>query len=507
MGYKPQAYLHKNRHGTFAFRWRPPRDIAIQFSQASFVYSLGTKESSIARGRALYASIRANQFVSILRAVKSSKEPTFNTELVRSVIMPDGTEHKFDYDPSKPEDVAEADRVLGALVRGENVSGSEFDNLQRTLEPSLRPSRVRGKTPVISAAFKAFCAEKRSTGAWKDADHSERYDYGPIIAELIEVAGDRPMGSLAIDHLRLFKERILADGTSPTNKAKKLGRLKSFLSWARDVEQITVVSTAILQLPKRKSEALHYEPFSDDDLQKLFGSTEYRDQSFAKASEFWIPLLGLYTGARINELAQLHVDDIGEHDGVTVLSINDEGDKRTKTPASTRKVPIHPRLVEAGLLEYHTLIHDEGWQRLFPELTKSKVDKNGYGKEPGKFFTHYRRAQGVSPEADRRKVFHSFRTTANSKLRFAQVPQERRERLIGHESDATNNKDYRPDDRDQMFPFARLLADLEMLDFGLKHPKYKAQRGHSIERLKAARRRTEKDAAEPGDAAGLAGGK
>jgi hypothetical protein len=45
--------------------------------------------------------------------------------------MPDGTEHKFDYDPSKPEDVAEADRVLGALVRGESVSGSEFDNLQR----------------------------------------------------------------------------------------------------------------------------------------------------------------------------------------------------------------------------------------------------------------------------------------------------------------------------------------------------------------------------------------
>ena len=95
MGYKLQAYLHKNRHGTFAFRWRPPRDVAAQFGQATFVYSLGTKESSIARGRALYASIRANQFVSILRAVKTSKEPIFNTELVRSVIMPDGTEHKL----------------------------------------------------------------------------------------------------------------------------------------------------------------------------------------------------------------------------------------------------------------------------------------------------------------------------------------------------------------------------------------------------------------------------
>ncbi len=110
----------------------------------------------------------------------------------------------------------------------------------------------------------------------------------------------------------------------------------------------------------------------------------------------------------------------------------------------------------------------------------------------------------VSREADRKKVFHSFRTTANTNLRFAQVPQERRERLIGHESEATNNKDYRPDDRDQMFPFALLLMDLEMLDFGLKHPKYEAQLGHSNERQKAARRRAGNDAAEPGDAAVLA---
>jgi hypothetical protein len=59
--------------------------------------------------------MRANQFVSILRAVKSSKDSTFNTELVHSVIMPDGTEHKLDYDPSKPEDVADLIAFLAPL--------------------------------------------------------------------------------------------------------------------------------------------------------------------------------------------------------------------------------------------------------------------------------------------------------------------------------------------------------------------------------------------------------
>jgi integrase len=358
-------------------------------------------------------------------------------------------------------------------------------------------------TPAISAAFQTFCAQKRSEGAWKDPRHAERYDYGPIVAELIQASGDRPIGSLAVEHLRTFKAKILADGSSFGTKAKKLGRVKSFLNWARDEQQLTGVSTAILQLSSRQNEGAHYEPFSDDDLKKLFHSPAYRDQSFAKAYEFWLPLLGLYTGARINELAQLHLDDISKLDGVPVLSINDEGDKRTKTPASSRKVPIHPRLIEAGFLQYHELVSAEGWQRLFPELTRSSIPKNGYGKEPGKFFTKYRRAQGVSLDADRKKVFHSFRTTANSMLRFAEVPQERRERLIGHESEGTNNKVYRPDDLDRMFPIARLLADLEKLDFGLQHPKYDPRHGHRKERLSAARRRSRANAAEPSDQAAL----
>ncbi len=474
--------------------------------QAAYVYSLGTKETTAARVHALYAFIRVHQFVSALRAVKSDKSKLFDTEMVRSIVLPDGTEHKVDYDPGNPAELAEANRILDALVNDERVSDAEFDTLDRALKPSP-PARVRANTPVISAAFQTFCAQKRSEGAWKDPEHAERYDYGPIVTELIQASGDRPIGSLAVEHLRTFKAKILADGSSFATKAKKLGSIKSFLNWARDEQQLTGVSTAILQLSSRKIEAAHYEPFSDDDLKKLFHSPAYRDQSFAKASEFWLPLLGLYTGARINELAQLHLDDISEHDGVPVLSINDEGDKRTKTPASTRKVPIHPRLIEAGFLQYHELVRTEGWQRLFPELTRSNIPKNGYGKEPGKFFTKYRRAQGVSLDADRKKVFHSFRSTANSMLRFAEVPQERRERLIGHESEGTNNKIYRPDDLDRMFPIARLLADLEKLDFGLQHPKYEARQDHRNARVSAAQRRSRTDATEPGDAAALVQGK
>ena len=40
---------------------------------------------------------------------------------------------------------------------------------------------------------------------------------------------------------------------------------------------------------------------------------------------FWLPLLGLYTGARLSELCQLRLGDIREELGVWVISISSSG--------------------------------------------------------------------------------------------------------------------------------------------------------------------------------------
>lgn len=500
------GYLHKNRHGTFAFRWRPPRDLAHLFNQRIYAISLGTKCQGAAWHNALRPAWRMRALVEIIR-VKRPKNELITTELIRRLVLSDGTKEEVDYDPTNPDEVAEADRIFDEVKQ----AGGLADNAPAMPDPQLGPSpattraREAQASPTIREAFKRFCTEKRASDAWKDPNFAERYDYGPIVHELIAVAGDRSIGLLSAQQLRALKDKVLADGGSSTTMRKKLGRLKSFLDWARESEQVTSVSTANLRLPKRAGEAKPYEPFNDEDLKKLFESDSYRLQTFEKASEFWIPLLGLYTGARINELAQLHLGDVTEQDGIPILCIDDEENKATKNAASKRKVPVHRALIEAGFLEYHATIAAEGWTRLFPELTKSQVKKNAYGKEPSRFFTQYRRACGVSREKDRKKVFHSFRTTANSVLRYADVPQERRERLIGHESDATNNRFYRPTDRDKMFPMATLLDELSKLDFGLTHTKYAASLQHRSARLQAARRRGRRGADEPGDAEALRG--
>lgn len=61
------------------------------------------------------------------------------------------------------------------------------------------------------------------------------------------------------------------------------------------------------------------------------------------------------TGARLNEVAQLLVEDVQEVDGVWYFDISDEGEnqKEVKNKASKRKVPVHSSLIYAGFLDFY----------------------------------------------------------------------------------------------------------------------------------------------------------
>jgi integrase len=69
------------------------------------------------------------------------------------------------------------------------------------------------------------------------------------------------------------------------------------------------------------------------------GSNIYRD------AYWWLPLLALYTGCRLEELAQLHSTDLGrDQNGTPFLIIHQEGYRRLKTDSSERNVPVHSQL-------------------------------------------------------------------------------------------------------------------------------------------------------------------
>lgn len=158
---------------------------------------------------------------------------------------------------------------------------------------------------------------------------------------------------------------------------------------------------------------------------------------------YWLPLLGLYTGARINELAQLYLVDIKKTvAGVWYLSIgelDEGGKKRLKNAGSRRNVPIHSSLLALGLIQWKCALEKAGYARLFPELSHDEL--KGFGKAATKWFSAYLKRLGWP--RDNRKVFHSFRGTLVS-VCMNELGMKKHDvaRISGHAVDGGTFADY-----------------------------------------------------------------
>lgn len=175
-------------------------------------------------------------------------------------------------------------------------------------------------------------------------------------------------------------------------------------------------------------------PIRQNELLRLFTGPEY--QSFASNPEFqhfyWLPLIGLYTGARVNEVCQLNPQcDIRAEQGVWIFDVTEksEGDERVKksvknTP-SRRKVPIHSELIRLGLLQYVDSIKENGAKLLFPAWNPSSAGRAAGVAE--RWFRNLIRATGLRDETPQARLvgFHAFRHTflnnaMNNDISFAE---------------------------------------------------------------------------------------
>jgi integrase len=71
----------------------------------------------------------------------------------------------------------------------------------------------------------------------------------------------------------------------------------------------------VAQVATKADPANRRLPYEADDLKKLF-KMRRKD-----GADHWLPLLALWTGARLEELGQLHVSDVRQQEGVHYLAI------------------------------------------------------------------------------------------------------------------------------------------------------------------------------------------
>lgn len=263
-----------------------------------------------------------------------------------------------------------------------------------------------------------------------------------LVARFEEHMGDIKVEQITRRHVVDFKDKLLESGQSPVNTNKQLTDLNTLLNFA-------VKNSIIDQNPAKgiKVDAPHNAkvariPFDLPALQAIFTSPVYalgeRPKGGAGEAAYWLPLLGLYTGARIEELCQLHPDDVYQEmyrdlDDVErsawVLRITDTGPgQAVKNAGSRRRFPVHPELIRLGFVQY--ALNAKGRDRIFDQLTPDVV-----GDESGnwsKWFGGYlRKKAGV---ADKRMVYHSFRHGFKDYARAMEIPEDVSDAITGHSS-------------------------------------------------------------------------
>lgn len=416
------SYLIKSRHGIYYLRLR--RNGKEQRR------SLGTRDpnAAIHAAWAFGAKINSNMSFNNLKGW-TLRAPGIEIET-------DGT----------AEDHARAREVLADVLASLHITQPH----QQTL--------VVKNPCTIGQAVSDYLEERKHD--WVISTH---IDYTGILAKLSKCFGETtPLHTISKDNFVAYRQNNL-DSKHPKTSSKAISCIEGLETWAKNRGRINDGFVVRRELSKSVRAKLVIErgknrlPLNANDLHIVLDAN--RIQTADKPHLFWLPLLSIYTGARIGELSQVRLCDITQDaNGQIILDITPDAG-RLKNRQSERKIPLHPVLKLAGLADY---IEDvkRCWpaaERIFPYLIPDP--RNGHANRPGKDFSRH-----WGPLLKQRsKSFHSLRHTFISCLAKCKADPDFARVYVGH---ASGRGDVHDNDYNHAVPFLNEhLEMLALLDF------------------------------------------
>ena len=230
------------------------------------------------------------------------------------------------------------------------------------------------------------------------------------------------------------------DRISTTTVNNILGYVSSFMKWSRINGFVEVNFFEGMKLKKQIRQRDERDRFTEKELKKIFQKhnyIEFTEVENHKYSNYWSPLISVFSGMRLNEICSLYLDNIIQEkvNGrkkiwcFNILEESDRPDKHLKTLSSKRVVPIHDTLIDLGFIEFVDLLKKRhtNRQRLFQEL---KYGEGSYIRNVSYFFNKkYLPLLGLKTD---KKNFHSIRHTVVDHLKQKLVDISFINELVGH---------------------------------------------------------------------------
>jgi integrase len=322
---------------------------------------------------------------------------------------------------------------LRAFLSGEGATALSIK--RRPLIPDGEAQNLSRQITSInwSELVRRWAAERKPRPKTLQAHQSVADQFQALVSA-------EPVETITRKKVIQFKDKLVEQGVTSANLRTKMSRLKTLINYGYDNDLVGVRAAEGIRLPIEKGPTRR--PFDGPSLRALFEgpvhAEGYRPPQGRGEAAYWLPLIGLFTGARLEEIAHLTIDDVrplpvGRFKQVDEWHFrfcwDEASNRQLKNAASERDVPVHPELQRLGLIEYVEELRRAGKTQLFPLLTQHRSGKRAH--KWGQWFHSYLRSECAV--TDRLIVFHSFRHTFKDAARDSAVPEGIQRQIMGHE--------------------------------------------------------------------------
>lgn len=451
-----QKYLTR-RGNQWQFYRRVPTDLADEIGIRFWRVSLQTDSRRLAEQRVIGHVHRTNLLIA------EARSGVLTDETVQQ------TAHTWHWSThfSGGHDGLESREMIAASVR-EHVQSklkikrpTDWERLIDQCVQELEKGKLgSGAVPIgtgteeLNADYLTRVFDRFSTEREDELSSRTLQEWATAVRRFTSLHGDRPITKITRNHIDQFyqalcrlpsrpghaiSELAIEDQIkwaesqnrpllSPASVAKNITAIKSILDFA--FKQTSLIPDELRMAWQnpcdgfvgrgKRRKRKERKPFEPEHIRTLFDPVSYSRATRYQPARFWIPLILHYTGARLNEIAQISLSDVENLAETMSLRITDEhdpavpDDNRTiKNESSRRSIPIHDDLIQIGLGDYVERLKAAGHIRLFPELPHDQAGERA--SAVSKWFGRYRTSCGFTDDYVLHSLRHSFKQWAPSR--------------------------------------------------------------------------------------------
>lgn len=418
---KPFLFSRGQKH--YARFLIPAKYRPLLGGQKFLVFALGAGEGHVIRKKAsTIESFVVEKFLqggSMALGIDFEKIRKYELDLNRGVAKADG-----------PEDHERLMETLRLLRSGQTAPSTPEEALARFEgydEPHSKP--VAKNSLTLSELLDKYILLKRLKPATVLAVTNTATEFTQFLKN------KKYITDILVSDITRYQEFLAGERKNSARTIDgKVGYIKTLFNFAISQGYLLGKNPAEGKslLTKKQKSSGGYLIFELDEIKNIYKSEYLYEQKEQDPDYFYILLLGLLTGCRINELTSIARDQIKTSEtGKRFFVIRD-----SKTAAGLREIPVPSQLFEIGFQEF--IDRKVGSEPIFKYVNR---EGKGSGNAVGKKFSRHLELLKINRG---KLVFHSLRKFINNFLmkKDSGVPYEPRCQFMGHEIEDVNVATY-----------------------------------------------------------------